>query len=170
MILSMDILQKEKAWNSLRCSAHCLQLCVNSGLTTVSAVDRTVAAAKKLVGHFRHSVVASEELKERQRQMGVEQKRLVQSCATRWSSCYGMLLWLLEVRIPVLAVLSDENLTKRSDRYLELKSEQWAIVEELVSVLKLSYNMNITLLCRVSYLLYMVWIYLCSHQMVTHQQ
>ena len=26
MILSMDILLKEKAWNSLRCSAHCLCL------------------------------------------------------------------------------------------------------------------------------------------------
>ena len=43
---------------------------------------------------------------------------------------------LLEVRIPVLAVLFDDSVTKRSDRYLDLKSEQWAIVEELVTVLK----------------------------------
>lgn len=97
---------------------------------------RTVVAAKKLVGHFRHSVVASEALKECQKQMGVEQKRLIQCCATRWSSCYEMLLRLLEMRWPIAAVLSDDSITKRSDRYLDLKSEQWTLVEELVTVMK----------------------------------
>ena len=131
MILSMDILLEDKEWSTLRCGAHCLQLCINSGLTSVSAIDRSVAAAKKLVGHFRHSVVASEALKERQQQMGIEQKRLIQSCVTRWSLCYEMLFRLLEMRL-----LSDESVTKRNDRYLDLKSEQWTIVEELVAVLK----------------------------------
>ena len=114
MILSMDILLEEKEWDSLRCSAHCLQLCINAGLTTVSVVDRTIAAAKKLVGHFRHSVVASEALKKRQKQMGVEQKRLIQCCATRWSSYYEMLLRLPEMRWPIAAVLSDDSITSLS--------------------------------------------------------
>ena len=57
--------------------------------------------------------------------MGIDQKKLlIQSCATRWNSCYEMLLRLLEMRWPVSAVLSDDSVTKRSDRYLELKNEQ----------------------------------------------
>ena len=52
MVLSMDILWKEE-WRSLKCSAHCLQLCVNAGLTCVSAVECTIASAKKLLSHYR---------------------------------------------------------------------------------------------------------------------
>ena len=136
MILSMDISLDEKEWSSLRCCAHCLQLCVNAGLTSVTIIDRPISAAKKLVAHFRHSVVASEALKKQQQQMGVEQKRLIQSCVTRWSSCYEMLSRLLEMRWPISAVLSDDSVPNRSDSYLDLKSEQWAIAEELVTVLR----------------------------------
>ena len=38
------------------------------------AVDRLVTAARKLVGHFRHSVVASEELERKQTQMKIKEK------------------------------------------------------------------------------------------------
>lgn len=130
----MRILSDEKGWCSLRRAAHCLQLCVNAGLSAVCTVERMVGAAKKLVTHFRHSVVASEALKHRQSQMGVDEKKLVQCCVTRWSSCYSMLSRLLEMRWPVSAVLSDESVTKRSDRYLDLKSDQWSLAEEIVKI------------------------------------
>ena len=84
-----------------------------------------------------------------------DQKKLIQSCATRWNSCYEMLLKLLEMRWPVSAVLSDDSVTKRSDRYLNLKTEQWTIVEELIAILKplqvatnfLQYEYNCSLSC-----------------------
>ena len=47
-----------------------------------------------------------------------------------------MLKCLLKLRWPVIAVLSDESVTKRSDRYLDLKTEQWKLVEDLVPVLE----------------------------------
>ena len=47
-----------------------------------------------------------------------------------------MLLRLLEMRWPVSAVLSDDSVTKRSDCYLDLKTEQWTIVEELIAIPK----------------------------------
>ena len=172
MILSMDILLDEKEWSSLRC---CLQLCVNAGLTSVTIIDRTISAVKKLVAHFCHSVVASEALKKRQQQMGVEQKRLIQSCVTRWSSCYEMLSRLLEMRWPISAILSDDSVTKRSDRYLDLKSEQWAIAEELVTVLRplqiattfIQYENNTLLSCVL--LVIHGLIFLCNHQQMIHR-
>ena len=155
MVLCMRLLNEERNWDSLRCSAHCLQLCINSSLSSVSTVDTMIAQAKKLVAHFRHSVVASEALKARQTQMGVDEKKLIQSCSTRWNSSYEMMVRLLEMRWPISAVLSDDTVTKRSDRYLDLKSEYWALMEELVEILKpfqvattfLQYEHNSSLSC-----------------------
>ena len=59
--LSLSILNDEEGWSSLHCSSHCLQLCLIAGLE-IRAIYSLLAASRKLVGHFRHSVVASEGL------------------------------------------------------------------------------------------------------------
>ena len=90
MELSLRILQKHHNINSIRCSGLCLQLCLKTVLS-INIVDRLLGAARKLVGHFKHSVVATEELKRRQMQMAVAQKKLIQDCTTRWNSTFYML-------------------------------------------------------------------------------
>ena len=40
------------------CVAHTLQLCVNCGLE-ISAISRMTSVCRKIVGHFKHSVVAT---------------------------------------------------------------------------------------------------------------
>jgi len=130
MEAAVHISTDEYNWQSLPCSAHRLQLCVLS----INAIDRLIAAAKKIVGHFSHSVVATVALKEKQNQMNnTDAKKLINSCATRWNSTYEMLECLLKLCWPIVAVLSDELVTKRSDRYLDFKTEQWKLVEDLVS-------------------------------------
>ena len=119
----------------MKFSGHCLQLCVNAGLS-INTIDRLTGAASQLVSHFKHSVVASEELKKRQKQMERPELKLIQSCTTRWNSTYYMLKRLVETRWPVSAVLSCEQVTKRKDRYLDLKSDQWTLAEELVKILE----------------------------------
>ena len=57
MVAAIEILEVDKGWTSLRCTAHCLQLCINAGLSADSKIERMVAAAKKLMGHFKHSVL-----------------------------------------------------------------------------------------------------------------
>ena len=47
-----------------------------------------------------------------------------------------MLERLLEMRWPVTAVLSDDSVTKRSDWYLDLTTEQWTLAEELIKILQ----------------------------------
>ena len=54
MVRALEILNDMHGWQSLLCSAHSLQLCLNPGL----AIDRLIKAARKLVGHFKHSVLA----------------------------------------------------------------------------------------------------------------
>ncbi len=52
--------------------------------------------------------------------MNVDEKKLVQHCLTRWNTTFHMLQRLIDMRWPVSAVLSDEAVTKRADRYLDL--------------------------------------------------
>lgn len=60
MELCHAILSKDEGWDSLYCSSHCLKLCLKAGLG-IAAMDILLDAARKLVGHFSHSVVATEE-------------------------------------------------------------------------------------------------------------
>ena len=59
---SSDILESKRGWQGMKCSGHCLQLCVNAGLS-INTIECLTGAARKLVSHFKRSVVASEELK-----------------------------------------------------------------------------------------------------------
>ena len=87
--------------------------------------------------------------------MGNPQQKLVQDVATQWNSSLHMLERLLEARWPITAVLSDEAVTKRSDCYLDLKTELWELAEEMVKVLQpfavattfFSYEENVSLSC-----------------------
>ena len=59
---SSDILESKREWLGMKCFGHCLQLCVNAGLS-INTIERLTGAASKSVGHFKRSVVASKELK-----------------------------------------------------------------------------------------------------------
>ena len=123
MVRALEIPNDMYGWQSLLCSAHSLQLCLNPGLA-INPIDRLIKAARKYFGHFKHSVLATKELKKRQSQMEVEQKKLFQDFVTRWNSTFYMVECLVEVRWPISAVLLEDRVTKRSDRYLDLKSDQ----------------------------------------------
>ena len=149
-----NLLFEEVGWESINCAAHKLQLCIDEGLKDPT-IARAVGAARKLVGHFKHSALATAELKKRQEQMGVKHKKFIQDCPTRWNSVFYMIQRLLEMRWPITAVLSDEEVTQRSDRYLDVRSEQWELLGYLVKHLEpceiatvfLSYETNVSVSC-----------------------
>ena len=107
-------MKTEHGWETVKCAAHCLQLCVEDGLK-INSIARLLGACRKLVSHFRHSTTATAALMDRQKQMNMPTKKLMQDCSTRWNSSYYMLERLVDTRWPISAVLSDEQLTKRAD-------------------------------------------------------
>ena len=133
--LAGELMVQSNNWASVQCVAHLLQLCINEGLE-ISTISRAVAAARKLVGHFKHSALATTQLKIRQERMSITPCKLKQDCPTRWNSTLYMIKTLLSNRWPVSAVLSDETVTKRQYRYLDLRNEQWELLEELVKPLQ----------------------------------
>lgn len=119
----------------VRCAGHTLQLCINTALKQ-DPVCRTVAAARRVVSHFKKSAKATTALAEKQKEQNVAVHKLVQDVMTRWNSVYLMLDCLLEQRAPVSAVLADSSVSKQSDRNLELTTSQWRTAEDTVNVLK----------------------------------
>ncbi len=113
-----------------------------------------LSSARKLVGHFRHSCKATQALKDKQL-TGKKAKKVIQDVPTRWNSSLYMLERLLELHVPILAVLSDKNVSKTCDAELDLSTRQWLLADELVKVLKpfelattlLSAEQNVSLSC-----------------------
>jgi hypothetical protein len=89
-----------------------------------------VAKARKLVGHFKHSTIATQALNELQENM------LIQDCPTRWNSTYYKLERLLSSRRAITDVMLNEDKTKPGDKYLLLKDDDCEIIEELLPALK----------------------------------
>ena len=132
MVLATELIED---WGDLGCFGHTLQLAVNAGLN-LNEISRLTAAVKKIVGHFKHSVVAMGALRDRQASMNIPKHSLLQGVSTRWNSTYLMCDRLLEQRWAVYAVIHDEKVTPSNKRYLDLKPDQWDLLAQLVVVLK----------------------------------
>ncbi|KAH7983508.1 hypothetical protein HPB52_012383 [Rhipicephalus sanguineus] len=83
--------------NDVNCYAHSLHLSIKKALSD-KEINGLCQKSGKLVAHFRHSTIASDQLTGRQELLGLPTERLTQSCPTRWSSTYQMLAKLIKHR------------------------------------------------------------------------
>ena len=120
-------------WSHFGCVGHTLQLCINSGLS-IPAISRVIAASRKLVGRFKHSVVAMTALKENL--LGIASHHLIQDVLTCWNSTFLMFERLVEQRVAIYAVLCDSAITTTEYKYLDLKEDQWELLIQIVTVFK----------------------------------
>ena len=74
---------------AIPCAGHSLNLAVQDALA-VKGVKTALARAKKVVEHFNHSRLDSEELKVKQKQLDLPPHCLIQDVVTRWNST---LIW-----------------------------------------------------------------------------
>ncbi|XP_033731640.1 zinc finger BED domain-containing protein 4-like [Pecten maximus] len=115
---------------------HTLQLSVKAGLK-VKGIASAAAAARMLVGHFKKSTLAANDLRARQKQLGLPHHSLLQDFATRWNSTFFMFERLIEQGLAVFAVLHNPAVTSLSDaRRFELSDDVWRTIEEITPVLK----------------------------------
>ena len=75
------VLDLVEDWGSLPCFGHTLQLAVNAGLE-IHSISRLTEVCKKVVAHFKHSVVAMTALHEQQGALNLPQHSLLQEVST----------------------------------------------------------------------------------------
>ena len=61
-----------------------LQLAVNKGLL-LSEINRLTAVCRKIVGHFKHSALATAALKEKQKQLNIKEHNFIQDVSIRFN-------------------------------------------------------------------------------------
>ena len=116
------------------CFAHTLQLAIEDGLK-VAQISKTLSVSRQLVGHFNHSVIATDGLLSKQE--GPQKLKLIQDVQTRWNSSFLMLQRLLKLRVPIYGVLFDDKLTKVGDRAkLDMKDCYWKVIEDILPILE----------------------------------
>ena len=83
---------------SLGCSLHILQLAIHDCIFDQRAVSDALAVCRRLVGHFKHSALASHRLKEIQQELRCDVLHPVQDVSTRRNSTYYMVERLLKIK------------------------------------------------------------------------
>jgi hypothetical protein len=100
----------------------------------------------KFEQHFNHSNLATSALSEKQRQLGLNEQKLIQNCHTRWNSTYYMCERLVCNRNAVVSVLADRSITKLNITLkLEMSERDWLTMDD-IKVLK-SLKLATTALC-----------------------
>lgn len=82
-----------------------------------------------MVGHFKHSQLATSLLKDLQIQLGIKNTQLQQDVPTRWNSTFYMLRSLLEQRRTLAAYAVDFQLPAF------LSIHQWTLIENMIIIL-----------------------------------
>ncbi|XP_036329417.1 zinc finger BED domain-containing protein DAYSLEEPER-like [Rhagoletis pomonella] len=102
--------------DSIKCSAHLLQLVIKDALAAVPDYDKICKKGRNLTAHFHRSNIAKTALVNRQVQLGIKENRLIQCCETRWSSKYYMCERLLLNRNAICLVFQIKPLQKLAMR------------------------------------------------------
>ena len=113
------------------CMGHTLQLGILKAFD-IGPVKAALARVSNIVSHFHRSSKATYSLKEKQNLLGLKPHMLKSSCVTRWGSTYEMLARFIEQQQAVCAVLLEDG----GDRVLMPSSTEFAVIEELVDILK----------------------------------
>lgn len=133
----MNLLKQSHGWESVRCSAHTLQLADHSAIGADARIQSVLANARKLVEHFRRSSTPNSALTKQQEKMQLKPRDLVQDVANRWSSTFSMCKRLKELRLPVSMVRANREIIDLQKRQqLELTTNSWFVLESLCDVLE----------------------------------
>ncbi|XP_036343171.1 zinc finger BED domain-containing protein 1-like [Rhagoletis pomonella] len=120
-------------WRSVPCFAHTLNLIVQKGLQQLDSIK---IKSKAIAEFFHRSANGLQKLMETQKQLNMPELKLKIDVQTRWNSTYEMFDRLLKVKDALNVVLS------RLKPDLCMTHQEWAIIEEIVPVLKPFYEVS----------------------------
>ena len=121
---------REANVSSASCAIHSLQLVVKDGQLSQKSVTDTLARARKVVGHFKHSSLGNERLAAIQKQLDLPQRKLIQDEPTTWDSTYQLLERLVEQKRAIILYHTDFGLP------VTFRDNDWRLAEKMVTLLE----------------------------------
>ena len=79
---NMDCAIRLLKWRHIPCLGHTLQIAVKAALS-IPAVAEVLGQARKVVGHYKHSLTSNTVLQQKQVELDLTQKKLMQDVVTR---------------------------------------------------------------------------------------
>ena len=117
------------------CAAHRLQNAIKHAVDNQS-MQRLLAKCRHLVGHFKHSALATDGLMKKQKALGFTKiLRVIQETPTRWNSSFYMLQRLVFLKQPIRLYLED-TMDEVDRRSYDLTDNQWAVAKALLNLLE----------------------------------
>lgn len=113
------------------CVAHTLNLSVNEAINGNFDVHQILKKCRAIVGHYKHSSLATGKLRDLQSQMNLPLLKVKQDVSTRWNSSLTMIERLLTIKIPLTASMS--SLPRAPDC---LNASEWEVISDCVKILK----------------------------------
>ena len=132
---NMNVALRDISFAKIACFAHTLQLIVLEALKC-GQIPELLGKCRRLVGHFKHSSSASESLVSMQKLFNLLVHKLKQEVPTRWNSTLDMLVRLQEQRVSILNVLEGDASKNNNDGDMLLKSEDWVVIHDLITILE----------------------------------
>ena len=118
----------ESQWASIVCVAHRLQNAVKHAVEKQS-MQKMLAKCRRLVGHFKHSALATNGLIKKQKTLGFKKLlHVVQEVPTRWNSTFYMMQRLVQLKQPIRLYIED-TMAEDQIRSFDLSDHQWSVVK-----------------------------------------
>ncbi|CAH2090111.1 unnamed protein product [Euphydryas editha] len=113
----------------LPCFAHTLNL-VYKDACNQPGLKEIIDKCKQIVRYFKHSTLASDQLKDAQKSLNKPELKLLQEVETRWNSLFYMLERLRNVREEVTLVINQNSRAPPN-----LSAEEYTLLEEIEKIL-----------------------------------
>lgn len=107
---------------------------INEAISSDREFLDVLKKCRTLVGHFKHSVLASEKLRQLQVQMGLSQLKVKQDVTTRWNSSLHMMERLIEIKAHLFAAIT--YLPRAPIFLTSLEWEHWELISDCLPLLK----------------------------------
>uniref|UniRef100_A0A2S2R1Y5 Zinc finger BED domain-containing protein 1 n=1 Tax=Sipha flava TaxID=143950 RepID=A0A2S2R1Y5_9HEMI len=111
------------------CVAHTLNLSVNEAINQNTEFLRVLKICRTIVGHFKHSNLAAEKLKEFQKQMSLPELKVKQDVITRWNSSLTMIERLIQIKNLLSAAMSS---LPRAPNFLT--ANEWEMITDCAPI------------------------------------
>jgi len=116
--------------SGVSCVIHTLQLVIKDSILVQKSVTDMLVRCRKIVGHFKHSSLATSHLRSIQKQLSLVEHKLMQDEPTRWDSSYYMLERLVEQRRAISLYDADYGLPE------QLSASDWQQAEKILKLLE----------------------------------